>query len=217
MIRYRVVQGDCASSIANQFGFRDFRTLWDAPDNAELRSLRPDPNVLFPGDVVVVPDHELRVEEAETGRRHTFVARGKSPVLRLRIETDQPLDYELVVERGEPFRGTTDGSAPIVHPISASARSATLTLWPSSMSDKTPDKGMRIPVAIGALDPIDEIAGVQGRLRNLGFYDGPLDNRLEDLTREGIRAFERYLGREETGEPTASLRAALVQHHDVAS
>ncbi len=216
MIRYQVSQGDCASSIAAKFRFRDFRTIWDDPSNHALRVLRLDPNILFPGDTVVIPDREERVEEAATGQRHVYVARNQTTMLRLRIETGRSVDYELVIDGGDPVRGTTDGRAPIVHPISARSRSGVLTLWPSSLEEQTSENGMAIPIALGALDPIDELAGVQGRLRNLGFYDGPIDNLLEAPTREAIRAFQRFLSKPPTGEPTPEVRADLVAHHDVA-
>jgi N-acetylmuramoyl-L-alanine amidase len=215
VIRYRVLRGDCASSIARRFGFRDFRTIWDDPENAELRALRPDPNVLFQGDVVAIPDHEERVEEASTGRRHVFVAKGRGTFLRLRIESPRALTYELIVDDGDPVRGAVEGREPIVEPISPSARSARLTVWPTSLGAERPESAMTIPITLGALDPIAQIAGVQGRLRNLGFYVGDLDDRLSDDTREAIRAFERFLGRPETGDLTDDLRAELVAHHDV--
>jgi len=53
-----VVEGESLSTIAAAEGFRDFRKLYDAPENAELRKKRPNPNLIRPGDEVVIPDRK---------------------------------------------------------------------------------------------------------------------------------------------------------------
>src|SRR4030095_14342956 len=55
---YTVKQGDHVAGIAFRFGLSDFRTIWDHPNNTELKNKRQNPNVLFPGDVLYVPDRE---------------------------------------------------------------------------------------------------------------------------------------------------------------
>jgi hypothetical protein len=39
-----VQQGEHLSGIAAKFGFSSFRTIWQHPENAELKKLRKDPN-----------------------------------------------------------------------------------------------------------------------------------------------------------------------------
>lgn len=53
-----VVEGENLSTIAQAEGFRDFRKLYDAQENAALRAKRPNPNLIFPGDEVVIPDRK---------------------------------------------------------------------------------------------------------------------------------------------------------------
>jgi hypothetical protein len=50
-----VVKGDTLSGIAKKHGFKDWRTIYNDPSNAAFRRKRPNPNLIFPGDVVVIP------------------------------------------------------------------------------------------------------------------------------------------------------------------
>jgi hypothetical protein len=47
-----VEQGECLISVAASYGFADWRTIYDHPDNKDFRKLRPDPNALYPGDEI---------------------------------------------------------------------------------------------------------------------------------------------------------------------
>ena len=72
-IEYSVCQGDCLTSIADQHGFY-WKTLWDR--NSALKALRKNPNVLFEGDIVRIPEKELKERDCATEKRHRFVKRG---------------------------------------------------------------------------------------------------------------------------------------------
>jgi hypothetical protein len=48
---YVVRENDFLLKIAFEFGF-DADSVWNAPNNDDLRRLRPNPNQLFPGDVL---------------------------------------------------------------------------------------------------------------------------------------------------------------------
>src|SRR5690348_2619864 len=95
--QYRVKQGDCISSIAAQFG-HVFDTVWNYGDNADLKERRKDPNVLYPGDVVVIPDKTERLEDRGTDGHHKFTAKAAPTFIHLRLLLDdQPragLSYE---------------------------------------------------------------------------------------------------------------------------
>lgn len=69
---HRWRQGDSIFDIAARSGFRSPFTVWNSPENAELRALRASPFALEPGDVLVIPDHQDRREPASTGARHVF-------------------------------------------------------------------------------------------------------------------------------------------------
>ena len=64
-ITYTVVQGDYVSRIAAQQGFAGYSKIWNHPNNAELKNLRQNPEVLYPGDVLFIPDREDRSTESE--------------------------------------------------------------------------------------------------------------------------------------------------------
>jgi hypothetical protein len=53
---YTVKRGDTLTRIANRHGFRNWRAIYDHPDNAGFKRLRPNPNLIYPGDVIQIPD-----------------------------------------------------------------------------------------------------------------------------------------------------------------
>ena len=95
--RHIVQQGDHLSSIAKRYGFTNFLTIWNDGDNSQLRSLRSNPHVLFPGDVVVVPEKQLGDETRSTDQRHRFKL--KAPALKLRIVLEDMYDQPVTGAR----------------------------------------------------------------------------------------------------------------------
>src|SRR5690349_22189598 len=90
---YVIQQGDYVPKIAADRGFSDFKTIWDHPRNAELKSLRTTPNVLLPGDKLFIPEREVRTEARPTDAKHEFVLSGKPLKLRVVIHDmeDKPV------------------------------------------------------------------------------------------------------------------------------
>ena len=84
MADYEVKQGDCLTSIAKSFGVH-WEHLWKLSENAELRKKRNNPNILFPGDIVVVPETKLRLEDRSVDTQHTFVKQGEPARLKIRL------------------------------------------------------------------------------------------------------------------------------------
>ena len=53
---HTVKKGETLGGIAKANGFKSFREIYDHPDNAAFKAKRPNPNLIFPGDVLVIPD-----------------------------------------------------------------------------------------------------------------------------------------------------------------
>lgn len=173
MTEHVVRQGDYLSKIAKQYGVADWRILWNDPANAGLRARRKDPNVLYPGDVVVIPDLDDKQVDGSTDKRHSFVVRraGLELVLVLQRPYDSPLSEvacDLPVE-GNQFSGTTDADGRIARPIPPDAQHGDIVLRESGLAiDHHP-----APLQIGHLDPVDAPTGQSARLNNLAYQAGP--------------------------------------------
>lgn len=207
--KHIVVPGDCLASIGAFYGF-DWRTLWAHAANAGLRARRKDPNVLHPGDVVVIPDKEVREEPRPTDARHRFVIKGRPETLRLRLlnEMDHPmanLSYALVCG-GQTLRGTTSAEGELKENIPPLEKEARLFL-------DVGDQPREITLRLGGLDPIDEVSGVQSRLANLGYDPGRADGILGPRTHEALREFQQQYALPVTGEMDPATLARLKDRH----
>jgi hypothetical protein len=202
-----VSPGDTIVSIAHEYGFLS-TTIWDHGQNAELKAKRKNPNILFPGDEVFIPEKDLKYESRSTGAKHNFQVQGEPNRLKLQLmKMGKPRaneDYVLDVD-GRIIKGKTDGSGFIDQVIPRDARGGTLTL-----------KGgkEKFPVRIGHLDPIDEVTGVQQRLNNLGFNCGAENGELNDRTHAALGAFQKKHKLPESCEPDAATKGKLSELHE---
>jgi N-acetylmuramoyl-L-alanine amidase len=203
-----VTQGDCITSIACERGFFP-RTIWEHPENASLKQKRRNPNALMPGDTVVVPDKGCKELSKPDAQRHRFRRLGVPARLRVQVcwgnrpRANEP--FTLTVE-GEVFQGHTDGDGWVDQAVSPLARSATLLVGGQ-------DDQERYDLALGEIDPVDEVSGAQGRLENLGFRCEEEQGSMGPNTRQAIRQFQAVNGLTPTGELDAPTRAKLVEVH----
>ncbi len=203
---HRVRQGECISSIAAEAGLF-WETVWNDSDNTTLRQQRGDPNVLLPGDEVVLRPIEIRYEEGATEQRHRFRKHGIPALLRLRLlnngeacaDTEWTLDIE-----GRLIHGSTDSDGRLEVSIPPTARSGRLIL-------RAEGQEREFPIAIGNIDPADTVSGAQGRLRDLGYNVGPIDGDLGPQTRTALKAFQNDHNLEDSGELDSATSAALVR------
>src|SRR5712692_9855831 len=81
-----VAQGECLSSLAYQYKLATWQEIYDDPNNADLRAKRSNPNVLYPGDQVYIPDPKHREDDVPTDRRHIFVVSFPPVYINIRVE-----------------------------------------------------------------------------------------------------------------------------------
>jgi N-acetylmuramoyl-L-alanine amidase len=214
-IDHVVQQGECLSRIASQYGFANYRTLYDHPDNADLKRLRPNPNVLRPGDVVHVPDLDKKQVGAATGKTHKFEIKLPKKALRIVLldGAGEPMkgeDYEL--EAGpDTLRGKTDGDGKIEVKVAATAYGGRLVV-----------AGRVLVLNFGDLDPVDpdtddpddkRWGGVQARLKNLGYDAGPTDGVFGPRTRAALALFQHDHDLEIDGKPGTATLQKLEEAH----
>ncbi|MGK3963819.1 peptidoglycan-binding protein [Sorangium sp. So ce118] len=114
--------------------------------------------------------------------------------------------YVLEIE-GASIRGETDSDGRIACDIPPNARTARLILEP-----ETPRETI-LPLALGHLDPLEEVSGVKQRLANLTFGCGEGDDETPELA-AALRAFQEKHGLSVTGEVDQATRDKLREVHD---
>lgn len=214
---YTVQPGDCLASIARREGYTSWKTIYQHPDNAQFRKKRPDPSVIFPGDQLWLPEREPRQEESATDSRHTFTRSGEKTWLNLKIESapDTPVEgsYTLHVA-GRVLQGRLDQGKLCVE-IPPDASDGQLVVAGDGMP---PESAYVWLLKLGELDPLEEVSGVQGRLWNLGFDCGPVDNIAGPLTKAGVKQFQKLAfsdPNEWDGIAGPKTKEKLREHHQV--
>lgn len=206
--KYIVKQGDCISSIAFAHGLFP-ETVWNDSKNSRLKQDRKDPNVLKPGDEVYIRDREAKEESCSSDQKHRFKRKGVPEKLIVYFQIKgEPIaneNYVLDID-GVISEGTTGGDGKVEIFIPPDARKGTITFR---------DSGEAYNLELGHLDPVTEITGIQGRLSNLGFYQGEIDGEMSDDLVKAIRAFQESNGMEPTGSPDKSLQDKLEQVYGV--
>jgi peptidoglycan hydrolase-like protein with peptidoglycan-binding domain len=183
MPTHTVKQGDHISSIAEKYRFFDYHTIWDDPNNAALKQKRKNPNVLFPGDELFIPDKQYKKVARNTGASHRFKIKGQTVMLRLVLRdlnsepiTGMPCKLEV---EGKVYQLTTNGNGMIEQLIPKTAESGNLSF-----------SNFVIPLKIGHLDPPEEISGWRARLNNLGYNAGKSEDSNDRLFKSAIEEFQ---------------------------
>ncbi len=212
MAIYTVKPGDCLSSIAASFGLGDYKDIYDAPANAEYRKLRPNPDVIQPGDKIVIPDLIPFTRVLATGQKHTVkvkLPRAKLQVY-LKDADGEPIagkSYVLQVEGQDDKPGTTTGDGLVDEDVPAAASKALIVF---------PSEGFSFDVELGRVDPLGDGMTLANRLSNLGYPCPRTSSRKESAEnlRYALARFQTDNGLDPTGEADQKTRDLLLKAHD---
>lgn len=208
--QHTVRSGECLASIAYRYGFFP-ETIWDHPDNAELKQARAHHSVLCAGDVVTIPDKQISETRCALDQTHTFRRKSVPETLQLQLmlgsepRADEPYSLEVDGELVEA-EGITDAQGRVEHGISPAAKVAVVSLL---------DTNERYVFALGHVDPIDTVSGVKARLKSLGFWLGSIDDQVDDAYVVAIATFQSTRELAATGEADDATRQALVDDYGI--
>jgi hypothetical protein len=212
-MQHKVRQGECMASIAARYGFSDYRDIYEDPANAALKTKRPNPSLLFPGDIVEIPERKPTIFDCETGKTHNFELKLRKRVLRMRLEemdgapiADMPV--KLVTDDKQTFETVTNKDGVFKQELPLNTKRVTL------------HAGAIVRyIRIADLDPMRDtpdggVSGLQARLKNLGFYAGRIDGRMGPETEAAMVAFRASLP-QDPGESLNDFIPALEKAHGV--
>jgi N-acetylmuramoyl-L-alanine amidase len=208
-ITHKVNQGECGEGIAWAHGLEDFKAVWNSGDNAELRKRRSDPNILMPGDALVVPEAKPRVYMLATGKHHRIVLKIPQKELRLRVlaHKDEPLanaKYRLILDDvRQPREGTTDGDGVLKEKVRVHIRGGLLQI-----------DGRRFRLRFNYINPFpaepdESMSGVSSRLTNLGYESGGASKAGNPALSSALALYQSDAEIDPTGEADSATKDQL--------
>jgi N-acetylmuramoyl-L-alanine amidase len=207
--KHTIKDGDSITSIAETYGLFE-ETLWMHADNASLRDMRPNKNILAPGDIVVIPDKEIHQETCAAETKHKFRRKGVPAKFRVQLfEMGVPRDeqsYRFDID-GTIHEGKTDGNGVLEETVSPSASKGVLIIGPDEE---------KMEFLFGTLHPADTSKGFAQRLANLGLYHGDLDVAADNaILITTIKSFQAKYELTVNGEMDDATTDKLIEVHDV--
>jgi hypothetical protein len=215
---HTVEQGEYLSLIAALYGFYNWRTIYGDPGNAKFRKKRPNPDVIYPGDQIFIPDKIRKAESRPTDATHVFQVPPRKIVLRVvlkeQIERKPLPNLDCLIKIGDAvLKCKTDSTGLLVREVPFGTEKVDLSV---------PNTGLNWVLQIGHLDPTHQVTedenvvtGIQARLNNLGYHCGEVDGIIGPRTIRALKDFQRHvMGRDNAdGEVDADTRAALEREH----
>ncbi|MDN3378500.1 MULTISPECIES: peptidoglycan-binding protein [unclassified Pseudoalteromonas] len=186
--QHTVVQGDTLLRIARQYGFRTSAGLYNHPSNAEFKALRPDPNLIFPGDVIIIPP-----KSKIHATKNTFVVRNEKEYFRLQIiheDGDDITGKRIVLNIGSQIIDTVLPSDGLVE-VELNENDTLTAQVDLYLKEEQSSPSETFTAQVGQLDPVDTLSGVQARCNSLGFDCGKVDGVNDTKTKAGVREFQQ--------------------------
>lgn len=212
MTTHKVEQGECLSVIAARHGLT-WQQLWDCEANAALRERRKNPDILYPGDEVEIPEAKPSRVPLVLDAKTTVVKRraDRKPFKLKLLDADGKAlartEYKLTVG-DEKRSGRTNADGVLREEIPLEVTAATLEAG-----------DLRFELDLGHLNPLEEtdddgLSGAQARLRNLGYRVPAIDGQPGAPTERALRAFQVDEGLEVTGTLDDATRTRLLARHE---
>jgi hypothetical protein len=238
---HTVKEGDCIASLAYERGL-SWQKVWNHPLNAALKTQRQDPNILKPGDIVHLPDKQLKTVDRPTDQLHEFVLEGVPAKLRLRIlqggqpqaspQNPKPTDIsqhfsdEDPDTSGKSEQQTPRADVPYVLVIDGNLRDGEtdengmveLSIPPNARRGRLVLEPGTLretvfDLNLGWLDPADSVSGIKQRLANLGVNCGDQSNEVTPGFQDALRVFQESRGLQVTGVADDATRTQLKLEH----
>lgn len=202
----RIVEaGDCLMSIAAETGHL-WQTIWNHPQNAQLKAARGVPHVLLPGDRLFVPAIERKTLSRATDKQHKFVRKGTPLEFVIRVsKEDRPRtgEYFVLNIEGRITTGNIGSDGLIRCYMLPTDRSGTLLIGVG-------EKQEQYSLAFGVLDPVQSRRGMAARLRHLGMLGSDDD---DETLSDAIAHFQRENTLPVTGKLDGGTAERLVCVH----
>jgi hypothetical protein len=215
MTPYIVRQGDYLAKLAFIHGF-DADTVWNDAKNDDIRKLRPNPNILAPGDILYIPESKKDELPIEKGTENSYAASVPrvTVVLVFQDPDGAPIASEVYEVRGlpprdsEPLKTQSDGRAEFTIPLDV-----------RQIEVFFPTKNILFAIRVGDLDPHLERSGIIQRLRNLGLLRERVAARLgsgvgspddQDDLRNALATLQAASGADATGTLSEETRRLVV-------
>ena len=185
--------------------------------SADNASVEFDKNASMKGKLVMMNckgDGGDKLTEGSAPKASDEEEKAKTKALKLRLldpklEAYKEKNYVLVVA-GERFEGKTDTEGNIEHEVRNEAEMGSLILWPD---DFPTGERMSWKLRIEEDPPGADLAGALLRLRNLGYYLGPLVASIDDALRSALVQFQIDHEIAGTGELDGATLAKLTDVH----
>lgn len=208
---HTVAQGDTLTRIARQYKYSSWKKIYEHPDNEAFRTLRSDPNLIYPGDEIIIPDIEPKKMSARGGKSHTFCVKREIEVVKIKLQdrAGTPLTgFRVVMDVGSAkIDQVVDDSGMIEVPlVNGDESSGKLDVYTDPESE-TPTQSFELELAV--LDPVETLSGVQARCNALGHDCGVADGIMGSKTRAGVKSFQTQHGLDVDGVPGPITKAKL--------
>jgi hypothetical protein len=208
--QHTVKPGECLSSIARAYGFDDWKLIYNDAANATFKQNHPNPNVIYAGELLTIPDLDPGGKKAATDKKHSFQLKQDETLLRIIVQDIEDRvfagkTFKLTAPPLAPITGKTGGDGLIETEIDPTLKSARLEVYIHGENDPP----MIWDLLLGYLDPVTKTSGQQARLNNLAFESGPVDNIHGTITDGAIRRFQKKFGLQVDGIAGSKTRPKL--------